>query len=78
MSVWIQRQSQQMKVRHAQRPLCHQQQSASDGRERSTEDMEDADHAMWGCNKARERWMQLETDLEVEWHLEGLNWERWN
>ena len=31
---------------------------------------------MWGCEQARERWVQLETELEVEWHLKGWNWER--
>ena len=39
-------------------------------------DTEDTDHAIWGCEKARERWIQLETELEVEWHLKGWNWEK--
>jgi hypothetical protein len=34
-------------------------------------DTEDTDHAIWGCEKAREGWIQLETELEVEWHLKG-------
>ena len=32
-------------------------------------DTEDTDHAIWGCEKARERWVQLEAEIEVEWHL---------
>ena len=36
-------------------------------------DTEGTGHAIWGCEKARERWIQLETELEIELHLAGLN-----
>ena len=28
-------------------------------------DTKDTDHVIWGCEKARERWIQLEAELKV-------------